>query len=205
VRVSKPTHRSGDDWTIGKEQQYPGDDIIHIHQAPSRTILNLIVAFPCAGDGHCATALEYRRVLQKVHKMRDSRGRQTTSRKRQWVRRKIGEGIFESERQCLLRTRLGRCFFGGRQSQFLFSREASWSSWVISAIGLAIALRAARDGANIAIAAKTATPHPKLPGTIHTAAEEIEKAGGRAQLSELLRPSSAQIRRSIRGVELRGG
>jgi citronellol/citronellal dehydrogenase len=47
-------------------------------------------------------------------------------------------------------------------------------------IGLAIALRAARDGANIAIAAKTATPHPKLAGTIHTAAEEIEKAGGRA-------------------------
>jgi citronellol/citronellal dehydrogenase len=47
-------------------------------------------------------------------------------------------------------------------------------------IGLAIALRAARDGANVAIAAKTETPHPKLPGTIHTAAEEIEKAGGRA-------------------------
>jgi citronellol/citronellal dehydrogenase len=47
-------------------------------------------------------------------------------------------------------------------------------------IGLAIALRAARDGANIAIAAKTATPHPKLPGTIQTAAEAIEKAGGRA-------------------------
>ena len=47
-------------------------------------------------------------------------------------------------------------------------------------IGLAIALRAARDGANIAIAAKTETPHPKLEGTIHTAAEEIEKAGGKA-------------------------
>jgi citronellol/citronellal dehydrogenase len=47
-------------------------------------------------------------------------------------------------------------------------------------IGLAIALRAARDGANIAIAAKTAAPHPRLPGTIHTAAEEIAKAGGRA-------------------------
>lgn len=45
-------------------------------------------------------------------------------------------------------------------------------------IGLAIALRAARDGANIAIAAKSAEPHPKLPGTIYTAAEEIEKAGG---------------------------
>ncbi len=47
-------------------------------------------------------------------------------------------------------------------------------------IGLAIGLRAARDGANVAIAAKTAEPHPKLPGTIHTAAAEIEAAGGRA-------------------------
>ena len=47
-------------------------------------------------------------------------------------------------------------------------------------IGLAVALRAARDGANVAIAAKTETPHPKLPGTIHTAAAEIEAAGGRA-------------------------
>jgi citronellol/citronellal dehydrogenase len=47
-------------------------------------------------------------------------------------------------------------------------------------IGLAIALRAARDGANIAIAAKTAAPHPKLAGTIYTAAEEIERAGGKA-------------------------
>src|SRR5271170_7558055 len=46
-------------------------------------------------------------------------------------------------------------------------------------IGLAIALRAARDGANIAIAAKTAEPNPKLPGTIHSAAE-IEAAGGKA-------------------------
>jgi len=47
-------------------------------------------------------------------------------------------------------------------------------------IGLAIALRAARDGANVAIAAKTAEPHPKLPGTIYTSAEEIEEAGGKA-------------------------
>lgn len=47
-------------------------------------------------------------------------------------------------------------------------------------IGLAIALRAARDGANIAIAAKTAQPHPKLSGTIYTAAEDIERAGGKA-------------------------
>ncbi|MBL9039301.1 MAG: NAD(P)-dependent oxidoreductase [Archangium sp.] len=47
-------------------------------------------------------------------------------------------------------------------------------------IGLAIALRAARDGANVVIAAKTSEPHPKLPGTIFTAAKEIEAAGGRA-------------------------
>ncbi|MFM1571468.1 MAG: SDR family oxidoreductase [Porticoccaceae bacterium] len=47
-------------------------------------------------------------------------------------------------------------------------------------IGLAIAKRAAADGANIAIAAKTAEPHPKLSGTIYTAAEEIRKAGGQA-------------------------
>ncbi len=47
-------------------------------------------------------------------------------------------------------------------------------------IGKAIGLRAARDGANVVIAAKTAEPHPKLPGTIFSAAEEIEKAGGKA-------------------------
>ena len=47
-------------------------------------------------------------------------------------------------------------------------------------IGLAIALRAAHDGANVAIAAKTSEPNPKLPGTIHSAAAEIEAAGGRA-------------------------
>lgn len=47
-------------------------------------------------------------------------------------------------------------------------------------IGLAIALRAAKDGANVVVAAKTDTPNPKLPGTIHSAAEEIEKLGGKA-------------------------
>ena len=47
-------------------------------------------------------------------------------------------------------------------------------------IGLAIGLRAAKDGANVVIAAKTAEPHKKLPGTIYSAAEEIEKAGGKA-------------------------
>ena len=52
-------------------------------------------------------------------------------------------------------------------------------------IGLAIAKRAARDGANIAVASKTDRPHPKLPGTIHTAAEEIEAAGGKALAIQL--------------------
>jgi citronellol/citronellal dehydrogenase len=47
-------------------------------------------------------------------------------------------------------------------------------------IGLAIALRAARDGANVALLAKTDTPHPKLEGTVHTAAEQIRAAGGNA-------------------------
>ena len=47
-------------------------------------------------------------------------------------------------------------------------------------IGRAIALRAARDGANVAFASKTAEPHPKLPGTIHSVAAEIEEAGGQA-------------------------
>ncbi|TQJ30176.1 NAD(P)-dependent oxidoreductase [Microbacterium sp. SLBN-146] len=47
-------------------------------------------------------------------------------------------------------------------------------------IGLAIALRAARDGANIALLAKTDTPHPKLEGTVHSAAEQIREAGGNA-------------------------
>jgi len=46
-------------------------------------------------------------------------------------------------------------------------------------IGLAIAKRAAQDGANIALIAKTAEPHPKLPGTVYTAAKELEEAGDR--------------------------
>ena len=47
-------------------------------------------------------------------------------------------------------------------------------------IGLAIAKRVAADGANVALIAKTAEPHPKLPGTVYTAADEIEAAGGKA-------------------------
>ncbi|WP_029890881.1 SDR family oxidoreductase [Polycyclovorans algicola] len=63
-------------------------------------------------------------------------------------------------------------------------RSLSGKTLVISGasrgIGLAIALRAARDGANIAVLAKTVEAHPKLPGTIYSAAQEIEAAGGRA-------------------------
>jgi citronellol/citronellal dehydrogenase len=52
-------------------------------------------------------------------------------------------------------------------------------------IGRAIALRAARDGSNVAIASKTSDPHPKLPGTIHEVAREIEAVGGRALAIEM--------------------
>jgi citronellol/citronellal dehydrogenase len=64
--------------------------------------------------------------------------------------------------------------FGGLEAKTLFVSGGS------RGIGLAIALRAARDGANVAMIAKTAEPHPKLEGTIYTAAEEIERAGGTA-------------------------
>jgi citronellol/citronellal dehydrogenase len=64
-------------------------------------------------------------------------------------------------------------------------------------IGLAIALRAARDGANVAVAAKTEAPHPKLPGTIHSAAEEIEQAGGRALALALDVRDEAAVRAAL--------
>ena len=64
-------------------------------------------------------------------------------------------------------------------------------------IGLAIALRAARDGANVAIAAKTVAPHPKLPGTIFTAAEEIERAGGHALAVECDIRDEAAVRAAV--------
>jgi citronellol/citronellal dehydrogenase len=72
-------------------------------------------------------------------------------------------------------------------------------------IGLAIALRAARDGANIAIAAKTETPHPKLAGTIYSAAEEIERAGGRALPIVCDVRDEAQVRAAIDKTEERFG
>lgn len=73
-------------------------------------------------------------------------------------------------------------------------------------IGLAIGLRAARDGANVAIVAKTVEPHPKLPGTIFTAAEEILKAGGKAlPLQADIRDDAAVHAAVAKTVETFGG
>lgn len=73
-------------------------------------------------------------------------------------------------------------------------------------IGLAIAVRAARDGANIVIAAKTAEPNPKLPGTIYSAAEEIERAGGKALPCVVDIRSEDQIQAAVKqAVERFGG
>jgi len=64
-------------------------------------------------------------------------------------------------------------------------------------IGLAIALRAARDGANIVVAAKTTEPNPKLPGTIHSAAAAIERAGGAALPLAVDIRNEAAVRRAV--------
>lgn len=73
-------------------------------------------------------------------------------------------------------------------------------------IGLAIGLRAARDGANIVIAAKSAVPNPKLPGTIHTAAAEIEAAGGKALALQVDIRDESQVQAAVaQAVEHFGG
>jgi len=73
-------------------------------------------------------------------------------------------------------------------------------------IGLAIALRAARDGANVIIAAKTDEPNPKLPGTIHTAAAEIEAAGGKALAVTVDVRDEANVRMALdQGAQRFGG
>jgi citronellol/citronellal dehydrogenase len=73
-------------------------------------------------------------------------------------------------------------------------------------IGLAIALRAARDGANVTVAAKTTDAHPKLPGTIHTAAAEIDAAGGHALACAVDVRDERQIQDAVaRTVERFGG
>ena len=72
-------------------------------------------------------------------------------------------------------------------------------------IGKAIALRAARDGANIVVAAKTSEPDPRLPGTIHTAATEIEAAGGKAMPVVVDVRSDEQVRGAVEAAAARFG
>ena len=73
-------------------------------------------------------------------------------------------------------------------------------------IGLAIGLRAARDGANVVVAAKTTEPHPKLPGTIYSAAQEVEAAGGKAlPLMVDIREEAQVLAAVARTVETFGG
>jgi citronellol/citronellal dehydrogenase len=72
-------------------------------------------------------------------------------------------------------------------------------------IGLAIALRAARDGANVGVVAKTTEPHPRLPGTIHSAAAEIEVAGGRALACAADVRDDAQIEAAVAQTVARFG
>lgn len=72
-------------------------------------------------------------------------------------------------------------------------------------IGLAIAVRAAQDGANIVIVAKTDAPHPRLPGTIHTAADEIEAAGGKALPLMVDIRFEEQVRRAVEATLERFG
>ena len=73
-------------------------------------------------------------------------------------------------------------------------------------IGKAIALRAAADGANVVVASKTTEPHPKLPGTIYSAAEEIEAAGGKALPIQVDIREEEQVRQAVeKTVETFGG
>ena len=73
-------------------------------------------------------------------------------------------------------------------------------------IGLAIGLRAAADGASVVVAAKTTDPHPKLPGTIHTAAEAIERAGGHALAVPMDLRDESQVKAAVKAaVERFGG
>ncbi|MEZ5292255.1 MAG: NAD(P)-dependent oxidoreductase [Vicinamibacterales bacterium] len=72
-------------------------------------------------------------------------------------------------------------------------------------IGLAIGLRAAADGANVVVTGKTVEPHPKLPGTIHTAAAAIEAAGGRALAVPMDLREESEVRAAVKAAVARFG
>jgi citronellol/citronellal dehydrogenase len=94
----------------------------------------------------------------------------------------------------------GKNSMAGLEGKTLFITGAS------RGIGLAIGLRAARDGANVVIAAKTTEAHPKLPGTIYTAAAAIEEAGGRALACAVDIRDEAQIHATVaQAVKTFGG
>ena len=86
---------------------------------------------------------------------------------------------------------MGNSSSAGLRGRTLFITGAS------RGIGLAIALRAAREGANVAVAAKTTEPHPKLPGTIYTAAEQVEAVGGKALALPLDVRDDEQVRAAL--------
>ncbi len=91
-------------------------------------------------------------------------------------------------------------------SQASLAGKTLFISGASRGIGLAIAVRAARDGANIVIVAKTTEPHPKLPGTIYTAAQEVEAAGGKALALAVDIREEAQVLDAVaKAVETFGG
>ncbi len=91
-------------------------------------------------------------------------------------------------------------------SQASLAGKTLFISGASRGIGLAIAVRAARDGANIVIVAKTTEPHPKLPGTIYTAAQEVEAAGGKALALAVDIREEAQVQGAVaKAVETFGG
>lgn len=92
------------------------------------------------------------------------------------------------------------------QTDMFFKGKTAFITGASRGIGKAIALRLAREGANIIIAAKTITPHPKLEGTIYTAAEEIESAGGKSLAVQCdIRYENQIIEAISKGAEKFGG
>jgi citronellol/citronellal dehydrogenase len=97
-------------------------------------------------------------------------------------------------------------FLNGIKSMISLKDKTIFITGASRGIGLAIGLRAARDGANVVVAAKTAEPHPKLPGTVYTAAAAIEAAGGKALALPVDIRFEDQVRDAVqKAVERFGG